>query len=679
MAREGSGKGVPREAREARPGGVSPEKARGMKQKRERPVLRPMRLTLPALLVCLAAAPLLAAPAGVDNATRPALPGKPHVFTFGGPKGEQFLLDGKPFQIRAGEYEPQRIPKEYWRHRLRQAKAMGLNTIAFYVFWNDVEQPDGTFDFKSGSRDIAGFLRLCQEEGLWVLFRPGPYVCGEWDFGGIPSRLLKYPDLKIRTVADKRFMDAQTRYLQAVAAVARPYLASRGGPILMTQIENEFGSWSRPDRAYLLWLKDFWTKQGFAPFYTSDGSGHTMLKNGTLPGVAVGLDPGENDGAFNAVRKANPGVPMFSSETYPGWLRHWGEGNWQPTDKRGALNWFMKHGHSFNLFVLHGGTNFGFTAGANEFPDQNYQPDLTSYDYGAPIDEQGRTTKAYHELRDIILGALPEAERASLPPVPDNIPAMELADFTPERIAGLWDNLPAPKHAPTPPYFEAWGQNQGMAVYRVKVPAGPAAKLTFENLHDFGQVHLDGKLLATVDRRKGKKPAPVDLPERAAPATLEVLVEAMGHVNFHQIMEQDRKGLFGAVKLGATELKNWQVIPLPLHAKDVVAAPRVESPSPRPGSHFRGKFTVPGTPADTFLDMSKYAKGTVWVNGHNLGRYWSVGPQLRLYCPASWLKPGDNVIDILDLEMTEPRPIRGCVERNFDMRNAATRNANNEW
>ena len=625
------------------------------------------------------AVPLLAAPAGVDNPERPALPGRPRVFSFGGVNGEQFLLDGKPLQLRSGEMEPQRIPKEYWRHRIRQAKAMGLNTIAFYVYWNDVEQPDGSFDFKTGNRDIGTFLRLCHEEGMWVLFRPGPYTCGEWDFGGIPSRLLKYPDLKIRTIADKRFMEAQTRYLNAVAAVAAPYLVSKGGPILMTQVENEYGSWGRVDRDYILGLKEFWAKQGFGPFYTSDGDAQHMLKGGTIPGVAVGLDPGENDGHFNNVRKVNPGVPIFSSETYPGWLRHWGEGNWSPTDKRGVVTWFMKHGYSFNLFVLHGGTSFGFTAGANEFPDQNYKPDLTSYDYGAPVDEQGRVTQAYHNLREIILASLPESERAALPPVPENILAMELPDFTPERIAGLWDNLPAPRNAVTPPYFEAWGQNQGMAIYRVKLPAGPASKLSFEHIHDFGQVHLDGKLLATVDRRKGKKPEPIDVPERKVPATLEVLVEAMGHVNFHLIMEQDRKGLFGTVKLGETELKNWQVLPLPLLDREVTGARRVAAPSPRPGSHFRGKFTVTGKPADTFLDMSKYAKGTVWVNGHNLGRYWSIGPQLRLYCPAPWLKTGENTIDIIDLEMTEPRPIRGCVERNFDMKNAATRNANNSW
>lgn len=208
---------------------------------------------------------------------------------------------------------------------------MGLNTIAFYVFWNDHEQPDGSFDFKTGNRDLEGFLKLCQEEGMWVLFRPGPYACGEWDLGGLPHYLLKDPKAKLRTTEDAKFMKAQTRYLEAVARVAEPFLAKNGGPILMTQLENEYGSYQRKDRKYMEWLKAFWSRKGFGPFYTSDGAGEHFLKGVVLPDVAVGLDPGLNDGHWKVANKCNPGVPVFSSETYPGWLRHWGEGNWAPT------------------------------------------------------------------------------------------------------------------------------------------------------------------------------------------------------------------------------------------------------------------------------------------------------------------------------------------------------------
>jgi hypothetical protein len=427
----------------------------------------------------------------------------------------------------------------------------------------------------------------------------------------------------------------------------------------------------------MLWLKDFWTKAGFAPFYTSDGAGENYLREVVLPGVAVGLDPGENDSHWAVARKMNPGVPVFSSETYPGWLRHWGEGNWAPTNKKETVDWYMKNGKSFNIFVIHGGTNFGFTAGANSGGKGAYEPDLTSYDYGSPINEQGRATPEYGELRTVIASYLPE--QGCLPEPPAAPPSMAIPDFTPERLAGLWDLLPPARSIKRDTmWFEAWGQNQGMAVYRSQLPAGPATKFTFEHLNDYGQIYLDGKRLATIDRRTGS-PKSVDLPSRDKPAILEVLVEAMGHINFSIAMESDRKGLFGALTLGDAELKEWQVSPLPLPTEAVARASQVSIPSARPGSQFRGNFTLTETPADTFFDLSKYEKGTVWVNGHNLGRYWSVGPQLRLYCPASWLKQGVNVVDIVDLELTEPRPVRGCVERNYDMKNATTRNANNEW
>ena len=627
------------------------------------------------LAASLASPCALAAAPGVLNSSRPD--GKPHQFTFGGENGEAFLLDGRPLQIRAGEIHPQRIPKEYWSHRIRMAKAMGLNTIAFYTFWNGFEQPDGSFDFTTGNRDIAGFIKLCQEEGMWTLFRPGPYACGEWDFGGIPARLLKHPDLKIRTLTDERFMEAQTRYLKSIAAVAAPFLAKNGGPILMTQLENEYGSYQRKEHNYMLWLRDFWTAEGFGPLFTADGPAKYYMKNAVVPGVAVGLDPGENERAWEIAREMNPGVPAFSSETYPGWIRHWGEGDWTPSNKDKVTEWYMEKGKSFNFYVVHGGTNFGFTAGANSGKDGVYQPDLTSYDYAAPISEQGLATPAYHRLRQIIAPHL--AENGPLPEPPAAIPTMEIPSFTPVRIAGLHDLFPPAKPvAPDAMWFEAWEQNQGLALYTTQLPAGPAAPFSFENLNDYGQVYLDGKRLATIDRRL-VAPKTIDIPARDKPATLAVVVEGMGHINFSIAMESDRKGLHGLLKLGDTPLTDWQVSPLPLADEVVTRPPVATNHSTLPGSHLRATFDLSGNPADTFFDMSKYEKGTLWVNGHNLGRFWKIGPQHRLYCPASWLRTGKNTVDIIDLEVTEPRPVRGCIDPGRDSKNPATRNANNEW
>jgi len=612
---------------------------------------------------------------GVLNTSQPDQ--KAHTFSFGGKNGESFLLDGKPIQIRSGEMHPQRIPKPYWRQRIQMAKAMGLNTIAFYTMWNDFEQADGSFDFKSGRRDLAGFFKICHEEGMWVLFRPGPYVCGEWDFGGIPSRLLKYPDLKIRTMKDKHYMEAQTKYLKAIAPIAKPFLVSNGGPILMTQLENEYGSYGRQEREYMIWLKNFWTKEGFGPFYTSDGASQRHLKNVTLSGVAVGLDPGKNEGHWNVARKMNPGVPVFSSETYPGWLRHWGEGNWRPTNLEKVTRWYMDKGKSFNIFVLHGGTNFGFTAGANNGGKGGYRADLTSYDYGSPINEQGYATKEYGQLREIIGSFI--AKEKPLPDPPADIPSMGIKDFTPKRVSGYWNLFSKPRKIDASRmWFEAWEQNQGIALYVTTLPAGPATQFTYEHLNDYAQVYLDGKLLKTVLRQKGEKKF-IPIPARSQPVQLEVMVEGMGHINFHISMESDRKGLFGTLKLGDQLLKNWKVAPLPLTGERVTSAMPSKDVVKRNGAHFRATIQLAGKPADTFLDMSKYGKGMVWVNGHNLGRFWNIGPQLRLFCPATWLKSGKNIIDIIDFETDKPRPIRGCKTRNYDLKNKATRNADNVW
>lgn len=598
-------------------------------------------------------------------------------FGFGGKDNQDFMLDGKPFQIRGGEMHPQRIPREYWRHRIRAAKALGLNTIAFYVFWNDIEQPDGSFDFKTGNRDIGAFMKMCQEEGMWVLFRPGPYVCGEWDLGGLPAYLLKDKEARLRTMKDKNFMKAQTRYLEAVAKVAEPYLCKNGGPILMTQLENEYGSYDGAvEKEYMQWLLDWWTNKGFGPFYTSDGASEGHLRF-CLPGVAVGLDPGVSDRDWEVANKMNPGVPVFSSETYPGWLRHWGEGNWSPTHATvGSVKWYMEKGRSFNLFVLHGGTNFGFTAGANGDGD-NYQPDLTSYDYGSPIGENGNLMPDYFEMRDHIQAKLPP--EVKLPEPPEPIETMEIPEWTPTVHAGLWENIPSPvvRRAPEPPWFESFDQNQGMAIYRAHLPAGPEEELKFTFVHDYALVYLDGRLAGKLDRRNQEKS--LTIPARRKNVKLDVLVDTMGHINFRSSMERDRKGIYGPVTLGGKKIGNWTVHPIPLTAESIVKAPAGKNlPTARLGAHFRSIVTLED-PKDTFIDMSKYVRGYVWVNGRCLGRYWNIGPQLRLYCPAPFLKKGKNVIDVLDIELTEPKPLRGMKDRNREPGKVETKNLNNAW
>ena len=592
------------------------------------------------------------------------LPGsaqQPHIFSLG---KQEFLLDGKPFQIISGEMHPARIPREYWRQRIQMAKAMGCNTIAAYIFWNYHESAPGIFDFSSGNKDIAAFIRLCKEEGMWVLLRPGPYVCAEWDWGGLPTYLLKIPDIKIRCM-DPRYMSAVERYVNRLSKEVTPLLCTHGGPILMVQVENEYGSYGN-ERNYLETLRKLWIKNGInTPFYTADGATNFMMDAGSLDGCAIGLDPGTNDGDFAVAAKHHPDAPVFSSETYPGWLTHWKEG-WQKPDTADllrSLRYLLEHKRSFNLYVVHGGTNFGFTAGSNAFSPVQFQPDVTSYDYDAPISEQGQPTAKYFALRKLI----GQYVGYKIPEIPPAIPTVEIPAFTLHPLTSVWDNLPAPVQSAQPKPMEALDQKQGFILYRTRLVGHKSGSLTITEPHDYALVFLNGQFIDTVFRDGGKWT--VELPKTSVKdPVLEILVEGMGHINFAQYMI-DRKGITDRVTLNGMTLMNWDIFSLPMDDAYIrgiglkkgdaagAAAPAAKGSS-RPGIFFSGEFELKEA-ADTYLDMSHYKKGVVWVNGHNLGRYWYVGPQQRLYCPASWLLKGTNKVIVFDLHQQDAAPVEG--------------------
>lgn len=596
-----------------------------------------------------------AAPAGAKTTGAPHLEEVKltHVFRLG---QHDFELDGGPFQIISGEMHPARIPRAYWRQRIRMAKAMGCNTIAAYVFWNYLETSKGHFDFRSESRDVATFIRIAQEEKMWVLLRPGPYVCAEWDFGGLPDYLLSIPGIKVRC-SDPRYMEAVARYVKALAAQVDPLLVTHGGPILMVQLENEYGSYGN-DKNYLETLRKLWVAAGInVPFYTADGAAPAMLEAGNVTGAAIGLDPGVSEADFAEAAKRNPNVPSFSSETYPGWLTHWGE-KWATTDTADILKevkFLLDTKRSFNLYVVHGGTNFGFTAGANN-GGKGFEPDVTSYDYDAPVDEQGRATPKYMALRRLI-GSYSDK---SLPDVPAPIPVMTVPVFTPTVWASLWDALPQPVYEVQPEPFEALGQNQGLMLYTTRLVGHKSGRLTLTDLHDYATVFVDGHYVGYLDRREGKKSIELPASESATPL-LEILVEGMGHINFAQEII-DPKGITERATLSGMTLMNWEVYPLPLNDAylRILRTKTGTRSASRPGVFFRGSFSVDSL-ADTYLDLSHYQKGVVWVNGHNLGRYWNIGPQQHLYCPAPWLKKGENEVIIFDQLQTEPAPVSGVT------------------
>jgi beta-galactosidase len=577
-----------------------------------------------------------------------------HTFKF---SQTEFLLDGKPYQIISGEMHPARIPAEYWRQRIQMAKAMGCNTISAYIFWNYHEQSEGIFDFTSENRNISEFIKIVQDEGMWLILRPGPYVCAEWELGGIPPYLLRIPDIKFRCL-DERYMAAAERYIARLAEEIKPFQITKGGPLLMIEVENEYGSYSN-DHDYMKKIRDLWKVDGIeVPTFTGDGPSVKMLEGGTLPGSAVGLDSGTSDADFALAAKLNPGVPVFSSETYPGWLTHWGE-KWAKPDTSDLIKevkYLMDNKKSFNLYVIHGGTNFGFTAGANS-GGNGYQPDVTSYDYDAPVNEQGLATPKYFALRQLIGSYLPKKQK--LPLVPAPIKCVDIPAFFVDRFTTIWENLPEPVNSEKPGTFESYGQDYGFILYRTVLQDYKKGTLTVTDIHDYATVFLNGEYVGALDRMAGINS--IELPEsKVLNPQLEILVEGMGRINYGKNII-DRKGITEEVTLNGNTLLNWKIYNLPMDSKFIYHLRSSGKILNKPGIFFRGTVSLSYT-TDTYLDMSSYRKGIVWVNGHNLGRYWDIGPQKRLYCPAPFLKPGLNEIIIFDLHMTEGKPISGMAQ-----------------
>lgn len=578
---------------------------------------------------------------------------KTHLFSLG---KDDFLLDGKPFQMISGEMHPARIPREYWRHRIQMAKAMGCNTIAAYIFWNYHESKEGAFDFSTGNRNIREFIKICQEENMWVILRPGPYVCAEWDFGGLPPYLLKIPDIKIRCM-DTRYMAAVTRYINKLSKEIVSLQCSKGGPIVMVQIENEYGSFGN-DKNYLEALRTLWLQNGInVPFYTADGPTAYMLEAGNVDGAAIGLDSGSSDNDFSQAKKRNPNVPSFSSETYPGWLTHWGEKWARPdtNDLKREVEYLLKNKKSVNFYVIHGGTNFGFTAGANAFSPTQYQPDITSYDYDAPINEQGLPTAKYFMLRRLIQ----QYVTYKIPGVAASIKAIDIPNIEMKNANNLLNLVVPLIKTPQPRPMEDFGQNQGLISYKTKLIGHKSGKLKLWEPHDYALVFLNRKFIDTVFRDGGNWEVTLPKTDVADPE-LEILVEGMGHINFAQFMI-DRKGITDRVTLNGMTLMNWETRLYPMDEKfikDLRVQIDKKAQDSVPGSFFTGSFKLEQT-GDTYFDLGAYSKGMIYINGHNLGRYWNIGPQQRLFCPSSWLKRGENDIVVFDLLQSEPKVVSG--------------------
>ena len=559
--------------------------------------------------------------------------------------GNDFVQDGQPLQIIAGAVHYFRVHPDLWEDRLRKLAWCGCNALETYVAWNVHEPRPDLFDF-SGWQDLPRYLELAAELGLMCIVRPGPYVCSEWDLGGLPAWLLADPGMRLRC-AYQPYLDAVDRFLDALLPRLVPLQASAGGPVVAMQVENEYGSYGN-DKVYLAHLRDGLRARGFdGLLFTSDGPGDFMLEGGTLPDVHKVANFGSNPAsAFAKLREWQPTGPLMCGEFWCGWFDHWTETHHgRPAeDAAGVLDEMLGMGASTSIYMFHGGTNFGFFNGANH--GNGYEPTISSYDDDAPLSEAGDLTPKYHAFRDVIgkyrpLPAGP-APADSTKRAYGEVALTERADL----LANL-DRLSTPVHSATPDPMESVGQDFGFILYRTEV-IGPRDELpiVLQECHDRAQVFVDGEYLGVI-YRNDTEPT-VTTAFGPGPHQLDLLVENMGRVNYGFELH-DRKGITLCARHGQQFLFGWDIYPLLL--EDLTRLQFAPVDCLTGPAFFRGTFTV-DEPADTFLAVPGFTKGNCWLNGFNLGRHWAVGPQRTLYIPAPLLKTGENELIVLELHET---------------------------
>lgn len=565
-------------------------------------------------------------------------------------KDSEFYLDGKPFKIYSGAMHYFRTLPEYWEDRLLKLKLAGFNTVETYVCWNLHEPQKGTFNF-SGMLDIVRFIETAQKLGLYAIVRPGPYICAEWDFGGFPAWLLKDKNIELRC-NNEIYLGHVKDYLEKLVSILKPYFITNGGNIIAMQVENEYGSYSN-DKKYLRALCDIYDELGIDVLkFTSDGTWCNMLSGGTIDGVLPTLNFGSRaSSAFNALKPYGD-IPKMCMEFWCGWFDHFGEKHHtrKADNLVPELEEFLKQGASFNMYMFLGGTNFGFTAGANHI--KRYEPTVTSYDYCAPLTEWGDYTDTYHKIRKLLcekqnipLTELPES------PVMQNIGPVKLT-----ASADLFDNIDniGQKHySPLPRGMEAYGQNFGLIYYVTRLKGKyDAGFLSIDDVHDYAHVYFEKKKIATINRCKEKSlfnklklKKQLFVKGTSSESEIGVLVEGMGRVNYGKEL-YDRKGISN-VHFANQVLTDFDVYTIPL---DNLGSLKFESikPESKNGPVFL-KGTFKAGKGECFVDMSGFTKGYVFVNGFNLGRYWDIGPQKALYLPGALLKE-ENEIIIFEIE-----------------------------
>jgi beta-galactosidase len=636
----------------------------------------------------------LAATMSVASATcslccRASAANKPGTFTTG---DKTFLLNGQPFIVKAAEVHYPRIPRPYWEHRIQMCKALGMNAVCIYIFWNIHEQQEGQFDF-TGNNDVAEFCRIAQKNGMYVIVRPGPYVCAEWEMGGLPWWLLKKKDIRLRE-RDPYFMERVKIFEEKVGEQLKPLTIQNGGPIIMIQVENEYGSYGE-DKPYVSEIRD--CLRGIygneLSLFQCDWSSN-FEKNG-LDDLTwtMNFGTGANiDDQFRRLGELRPNAPKMCSEFWSGWFDKWGARHeTRPAkDMVDGMDEMLSKGISFSLYMTHGGTSFGHWAGANS---PGFAPDVTSYDYDAPINEYGQATPKFWELRKMMgkyTGGkkMPSVPKAPMPII--TVPKFELKEFAPFMTAMTKPVGGAPKT------FEEMDMGWGTMMYSTRLPEISSQSVLSGEFHDFAQVFIDKKYIGKIDRVKNEKS--LTIPAVKKGSELIIIVEGMGRINFGRAIK-DFKGIVGNVTL-TTETddvemvltpKQWMNVAIPddyqtavkaldmvKGVNDQVAAGKVKGSVPalaftqgyegskelgdimKPGYH-RGYFNLSKV-GDTFLNFETWGKGQVYVNGHAMGRIWSIGPQQTLYIPGCWLKKGKNEVIVLDVVGPKEAVVWGQAE-----------------
>ncbi|MER7512681.1 beta-galactosidase family protein [Streptomyces lavendulae] len=563
--------------------------------------------------------------------------------------GGAFLRAGRPHRVLSGSLHYFRVHPGQWADRLERVAALGLNTVDTYVPWNFHERTPGDLRF-DGPRDLERFIGLAGRAGLDVIVRPGPYICAEWDNGGLPAWLTGTPGMRPRT-SHPPFLAAVARWFDALIPRIAALQARHGGPVVAVQIENEYGSYG-DHHAYLRWVRDALTGRGVTELlYTADGPTPLMLDGGTLPGELAAATFGSRpDAAAGLLRSRRPDEPFFCAEFWNGWFDHWGEKHHArpAADAAGSVAGILGAGGSLSLYMAHGGTNFGLWAGANHDGDR-IQATVTSYDSDAPVAEHGRLTPKFFALRET-LAALGGADPTR--PVPPDPPLLAPRTLPMTRGAALLEALRAtgePVRAPAPLSFEELGQASGLVLYAATPLLPPGTyELTVSGLHDRAQVFADGVPVAALDRETSS----CAVEGTGARIRLELLVENQGRINYGPLLGQG-KGILGGVRVDRRLVHGWTMHRLPLDEwtpADVAAAPALApaSASGAAAGFATARLTV-DEPADTFVALPGSGKGFLWVNGFLLGRYWDVGPQRTLHLPRPPLRAGHNTLTVLEL------------------------------